>query len=174
MTESARDSPLWLSHHWPEHHDRCLHIGRHLVCRRCSVLYPLAALTAVLVALVEVSEPLLIAAMWLLPAPMAIEWTLEQLGRVRYSAQRQIALTAIGAPALGVALGLHAQRPFSIDAIAPVAFWLLVCGTAWGVTTLRSTSPQVEWETRHEADEAARRERLAQLLEPDDQLPSSR
>ena len=33
---------LLLSHHPPGQYDRCIRIGRHHVCRRCAVLYPLA------------------------------------------------------------------------------------------------------------------------------------
>lgn len=34
-------SGLWLSHHGPEHLDRCVSIGGRSVCRRCLALWPL-------------------------------------------------------------------------------------------------------------------------------------
>jgi hypothetical protein len=32
---------LWLSHHHPEHHERCVDLGGVVVCRRCLALWPL-------------------------------------------------------------------------------------------------------------------------------------
>jgi hypothetical protein len=174
MSDRGQDTPLWLSHHWPEHHERCVSVGRRHLCRRCSVLYPLAALTAVVVALVEVPTQLLLATMWLLPAPMAIDWAFEHVGRLRYSAPRQVLLTAIGAPALGVALGIHAQQPFSFAAVAPVAFWVLACAVIAVAATTQSAASGNDWEERHDAAETARSERLARLLDSDEQLRSPR
>ena len=32
---------VWLSHHQPDHLDRCVVVGGRLVCRRCLALWPL-------------------------------------------------------------------------------------------------------------------------------------
>ena len=46
MGTASTESPIWLSHHWQDQHDRCVRLGGHSVCRRCLVLYPLVVLWA--------------------------------------------------------------------------------------------------------------------------------
>lgn len=164
-TSTSAPERMWLAHHGPEHAERCCHVRGVAVCRRCSVLYPVALLAALAVVVVDPPAEVLVAAMWLLPAPMALDWAGEHLGRWRYSPRRQVVVTALAAPALGAAFAVHAVEPFSPAAVAPVGFWILVClGTAmWGVwRTLPAEEPG--WEDRHLAEESARRERLDGLL----------
>ncbi len=102
---------LALSHHWPEQHERCTVVNGHHVCRRCSVLYPITLLVIAL-GLVGLRWPtsldrLLFA---LLPVPLVIDYVAEHLGMIRYSAKRQIATTALAAPALGIAFVRYLQK----------------------------------------------------------------
>jgi hypothetical protein len=167
-SDRAAASPMWLSHHHPDQYDRCVRLpgpgGRvgH-VCRRCAVLYPLALLSAVVVLLLDPPSASLVAAMWLLPLPVMVEWVAEHLGRLTYSPTRQVALTALAAPALGAALAWHAESPFEPAAVAPALTWAAIgAGSAlWGHSR---TAQQAVWQEQHEADEARRAERLARLL----------
>ena len=95
------DTPMWLSHHWPDGYHRCAVVaGRH-VCRRCLFMYPIAAV-AVVAGIgpwwPRDLDPVLIP---LLPLPAVVEFVLDNLGLVRYSPVRQAALTAVGALAAG-------------------------------------------------------------------------
>ena len=119
MALSVDESPIWLAHHWPDHYDRCVRVGRQHVCRRCLVLYP----TVVVVAIVATGLDLGASfgwAPWLLPLPLAVDWIGEHLGRLRYSPTRQIATTLLAAVGFGVALAVHLDRPFAATAVAPV------------------------------------------------------
>ena len=93
---------LVLAHHPPEAYERCIVVdGRH-VCRRCCVLYPIA-FTVLGLSLAGLHWPMSLDRLLLLslPVPVVLEFVLEQLGAIRYSALRQVALTAIAALALG-------------------------------------------------------------------------
>ena len=125
---------LWLSHHWPEHWERCVAIrGRH-VCRRCLVLYPLTFVIAI-AALADVLlwprrfDPLLI---WLCSVPGTIEYGAEQLGFIRYGARRQALATALVAVALGRGLSYELDQRWSWY------FWgpLIAFGTVWFSSTV--------------------------------------
>lgn len=172
MERARVTSPLWLTHHWEDQHGRCMGIGSFRVCRRCAVLYPTAILAAAAVMVLEPSRNLAIAAMWLLPLPMCVEWMLEDLDRVRYSPTRQTALTAIAALGIGAALAFHLRRPFDPDALAPMATALTACGASSILAHRRrradsdATTPegQRRWEREHERDEANRRAALRDLL----------
>lgn len=159
--------PMWLAHHHPEQAQRCTRIAGTPVCRRCAVLYPAALASAALVLVLVADPPTagLVAAMWLLPAPMALEWIAEHLGWAGYSPRRQVALTALGAPALGIALSIHAMAPLSLVATAPVLAWGGICGGVALWSRLRSAPPApTGWLERHEADESARDAALQALL----------
>jgi hypothetical protein len=103
---------LLLSHHPPSQYDRCIRIGRHHVCRRCAVLYPLAFAVAI---------ASLLGAHWpeawdrnllfLLPLPVTLEFVVERLGGIRYRAGRQMALTLLAAPALGRGFARYVANP---------------------------------------------------------------
>ncbi len=107
-----RRTALWLSHHYPNEYDRCAVVaGRH-VCRRCLVFYPVCfAFTAL--ALAGIRWPVQLDAwlLWLLPVPVVLEWWLEHLGWASYSAARNVALTLICAPAVGVGLARYLEDP---------------------------------------------------------------
>lgn len=156
---------MWLAHHGPEHAERCLHVRGAAVCRRCAVLYPVAVLCAAAVLLTDPPVAWLVAAMWVLPVPMVLEWVGEHLGRIRYSPARQVAVTAVGAPALGIAVAIHAVTPFAAAAVAPVVVWGGLCGAVALLSWWRSL-PQEDagWQERHERDEAERRARLEAML----------
>ena len=104
--------PMLLSHHYYGHEDRCVTLGRVHVCRRCMVLYPIAFAVLFLSAggvgwPTRFDQLLLL----LLPAPVAIEYVLEQLGHLRYNARRQVLVTMVAAPALGRAFHRYLSQP---------------------------------------------------------------
>ncbi|WP_334143612.1 hypothetical protein [Rhabdothermincola sp.] len=116
MTRSPSGSltPLWLSHHFPEHYDRCAVIaGRH-ICRRCLVLYPLAFVVMGLgLAGVHWPPALDPVALWLLPLPAVVEFVLEHRGVLAYHPVRQVLLTIPLALGLGRGFTLYLQDPGS-------------------------------------------------------------
>jgi hypothetical protein len=114
-------TPLWLSHHPPDRYERCARIGSRHVCRRCLFLYPLAFLTTA-VALASWPGSLDPWLLLLAPLPAVVEWWLEHLRRVRYSAIRQVVLTV----PLAVALGRGFAR-YLDDPLDPL-FWVMVLG----------------------------------------------
>lgn len=133
-------TPLWLSHHYPEAYDRCVVVGRRHVCRRCLVLYPLAfAVMALSLAGTHWPsgwDPWLLA---LLPLPAVVEFVLEHLGRLRYRAGRQVAVTVVLAVGLGRGFALYVQRPTSPLFWAVVIGYSLVCLAAviWSASISR-------------------------------------
>ena len=164
-------SSRWLTHHDPEHQDRCVHVGPVLVCGRCVVLYPIVVATAVLTVALDLRpDTVTVLAMWLLPLPMVAEWIGEHLGALSYVPWRQRVLTALAAPAFGFALGEHLRHPFTLVAVAPVLLYSTICllSALWG---LRRPDPRPDWEDEHERAEAARRAALEDLLAShDDQV----
>ena len=117
---------LLFSHHAPEQHDHCLLVpiapGRRLpLCARCVAVYPIAfaVLAAHLAGGLDLSwtDPW---GMLLLPLPGAIEFVLEQLGRIRGSNALRI---ATGLP-LGIGLGRMFVR-YLADPFDPL-FWAIV------------------------------------------------
>jgi hypothetical protein len=105
-------TPLVLSHHPPSQYDRCFRIGRHHVCRRCAVLYPVAFVTAVVSLLgVHWPEAWDRALLYLLPLPVTLEFVIERFGGIRYHAVRQMVLTLFAAPAFGRGLARYWTQP---------------------------------------------------------------
>ena len=105
-------SPLFLSHHPPSQYDRCIRVGRHHVCRRCAVLYPLAFAVAIASAFgAHWPERWDSALLYLLPLPMTLEFVVERFGGIRYNATRQLLLTLLAAPALGRGFARYALPP---------------------------------------------------------------
>jgi hypothetical protein len=96
-------TPLWLSHHSPAQYDRCVLIGRHHVCRRCLLIWPLAYLV-MLLALAGLRWPKLLdwPLLIVLPLPATIEFVLEHLKRIPYNRKLQTQVTIPMALALGV------------------------------------------------------------------------
>lgn len=123
-----RRTALWLSHHWPEDYDRCARIGRNHVCRRCLWFYPACFLTMAL-ALGGVAWPTRLDPwlLFLLPVPVVAEWWAEHLHLVRYSPVRNVALTLICAPAVGVGLARYLEDPGDRLFWAVVALYAVVC-----------------------------------------------
>ena len=98
----ATMTPLLLSHHPPSQYARCIRIGRHHVCRRCAVLYPVAFAVAIASLLgAHWPEAWDLTLLYLLPLPVTLELVLERFGGVRYHRGRQIVLTLLAALALG-------------------------------------------------------------------------
>lgn len=116
------ETPRWLAHHAPEHHERCQRVGRYLVCRRCLVLYPIAFALAGLSLALDVPRGLDPWLLFLLPLPAVVEFCLEQAGRLAYSAARQVAVTVPAAVALGRGFARYIEDP------GDLAFWAMVVG----------------------------------------------
>ena len=167
MAPPAAETPIWLSHHWPDHYDRCVRLGRLHVCRRCLVLYPAIVVTAVVATVLELGDTASWAA-WLLPLPLAIDWTGEHLGLLRYAAWRQVAVTLLAAVGFGIALSVHLDDPFAPRAIAPVLTYVVVLGVVALVTRGRTTVDEADWEATLEQDEERREQELHRLLEAAD------
>lgn len=164
----------WLAHHGPEHAQRCIHVGRQVVCRRCAFLYPVAAVSGLLVLALDPPTALLLAAMWVLPVPMVLDWACEHLGRLAYSPTRQVIVTIIGAPALGVALAIHAVAPLSLSAVVPMVFFATICALVAGLAWYRDAPEEdAGWEERHQEEERARDARLERLLSETDPIGSA-
>jgi hypothetical protein len=103
---------LLLSHHPPSQYDRCIRVGRHHVCRRCAVLYPLAFAVAVASLLgAHWPEAWDRSLLFLLPLPVTLEFVIERLGGIRYRAGRQMVLTLLAAPALGRGFARYVANP---------------------------------------------------------------
>lgn len=120
-----RRTPLWLSHHWPEDYDRCAQVGHRHVCRRCLWFWP-ATLVVTVAALIGLRWPTAwdVPLVWLLPVPVVVDWWLEHLGRVAHSPTRQVALSLVCAPAVGVGLARYLERP------GDPLFWSVVAAYA--------------------------------------------
>ena len=135
------DTPMWLSHHWPDQYDRCAVVGGRHVCRRCLFMYPVAMVAAVLAAagpwwprdLDAVLIPLL-------PLPAVVDFVADNLGLVRYSARRQAALSALGAVAAGAGYLRYLERPGDPIVWVTVLVYGAVCLAAVVVGHLRSRS----------------------------------
>lgn len=134
------DTPMWLSHHWPDGYDRCAVVaGRH-VCRRCVFMYPIAAVAAVVASVgpwwPRDLDPVLIP---LLPFPAVVDFVLDNLGIVRYSPVRQAALSAIGALAAGAGYVRYLDRLGDPVVWSTVVVYGLTCAIAAFVGHRRGT-----------------------------------
>ncbi|MBS1837235.1 MAG: hypothetical protein JST64_06005 [Actinobacteria bacterium] len=123
-----RRTAMWLSHHWPEDYDRCARIGGAHVCRRCLWFYPVcfAAMASAIAGLRWPTslDPWLLA---LLPIPVVVEWWAEHLHLVAYSASRQVALSVVAAPAVGVGLARYLVAPGDALFWTVVAVYAVLC-----------------------------------------------
>ena len=124
---------LWHAHHWPDEYDRCVTVRGRPVCRRCLTLYPLALFTAVLSLAGVVLWPsaLDLWLIWGLCLPATLDFVLEQLRVVTYSARRQVITTALLAPALGRGFGHELADRWTAEFWGPV---FTFC-TIWFVAT---------------------------------------
>jgi hypothetical protein len=103
---------LLLSHHPPGALNRCFRLGRFHVCRRCAVLYPVAAaVTALSLGGIAWPRAWDQSLLWLAPLPVTLEFLLERFGALRYRPRRQIVLTLLAAPALGRGFARYLQQP---------------------------------------------------------------
>lgn len=96
VIERGEHTPLWLSHHWPHDFDRCIEVRGRKVCRRCSVLYPVGILSAVVLAHVATWPSSI--DLWLvvlLPFPAFVEMVGEHAGWWRPSPSRLIAFAVV-------------------------------------------------------------------------------
>ena len=124
---------MWLAHHYPAEYDRCVRIGRHHVCRRCLVLYPLALATLAAAAAGlrwdRSLDPVLVT---LLPVPATVDFVLEQVGVVGYQPRRQAVLMV----PLAVAFGVGLDRYFGHN--GDPLFWavLVSYSVVWFAATL--------------------------------------
>lgn len=66
----------------------------------------------------------------LLPIPAVVEWWVEQLGAIRYSAGRQVVLSLLCAPAVGVGLARYLEHPGDPLFWGVVAAYAMVCAPA--------------------------------------------
>jgi len=107
------DTPMWLSHHWPDGYDRCAVVaGRH-VCRRCLVMYPVAVAVALLWGAFGPWWPRSLDE-WLiplLPLPAVLDFVADNLDPASHSPRRQAVLTAVGAVAAGAGYVRYLDRP---------------------------------------------------------------
>jgi hypothetical protein len=124
---------MWLSHHDDDHLERCIVVSDRHVCRRCSVLYPIA-LVVLGAVLAGVGLPTWL--MFALPLPAVAEFVSENIG-VRYNPVRQMVLTAIAAPALGMGFARAFDNPADGSLWAMVAMCIVPCLLA---VTLRARS----------------------------------
>jgi len=116
----TRITPMWLAHHYPEDYDRCVRIGRSHVCRRCLALYPLTFAVMALCLVIQPGRAVELGALAVLSLPAVVELVLEQLGVLRYSPRRQVAVT------LSLAIGLGAGLAAYLDDQLDAAFWAIV------------------------------------------------
>ncbi len=93
---------MWCAHHWPEDYDRCIRLGERHVCRRCAVLYPLAAVMAAVGLRWGADADWVPWVMVLAPVPTVVEWCAEHFDLTRHRPARLVAGTVVAAPALGL------------------------------------------------------------------------
>jgi hypothetical protein len=127
--EAAGRKALWRTHHHCDQYDRCVRVGGPHYCRRCVTLYPVAFLFAALTVagLSLWPEQLDLWFIWLPCIPATLDFVLEQLQVIRYSARRQFWSTLVFAPAFGRGLGHELDDSFSVELWGPV----LVFCTIW-------------------------------------------
>jgi hypothetical protein len=134
------DTPMWLSHHWPDQYDRCAVVGGRHVCRRCLVMYPVAIVAAVWAAIGPWwPRELDVWLIPLLPLPAVVDFVLDNLRVVRYSPVRQMVLTAIGAVAAGAGYLRYLDSPGDPLVWGTVLVYGAVCVAAAWVGHRRST-----------------------------------
>lgn len=124
----AASGPLWLSHHHDDQLDRCVVVGGHHVCRRCLWFWP-AVFAVVALSLAGFRWPTAIdpVLLVLLPVPVVVEWWLEQLQVVAYSPTRQVMLSLLAAPAVGVGLARYLETPGDRLFWSVVGAYAVVC-----------------------------------------------
>ena len=129
---------IWLSHHWPDEHDRCVIVAGRPVCRRCLALYPLALAVALasLGGLAPWPQSLDLWIIWALCVPATLDFASEQLELVAFSPRRQLVTTLLLAPAVGRGFAHELDDRWSPEFWGPV----LVFCTIWFVITMAGRS----------------------------------
>jgi hypothetical protein len=141
MVERGEHTPLWLSHHWPHDFDRCIEVRGRMVCRRCAVLYPLAVMSAALLAVApwpDAVDPWLI---WLLPLPSFAEFVAEHLGWIEHSPRRLVLTTVPLAVGCGRLYVRYLDDPGDPIPFVVVFGYGLVC-LAVALLSARRQAPQ--------------------------------
>lgn len=138
---------MWLSHHDDGHLARCVVIGGRPVCRRCAILYPIALLV---MAGVRGGLAIPTWVMFVLPLPAVAEFIGETLG-LSYLAKRQVLLTAIAAPALGIGFARAVENPADVALWSMVALCVVPCLVAATVRERRQR--RGERRIRHDREE---------------------
>ncbi len=136
-SESAHEhasKSLWLAHHWPHRYERCADIaGRH-VCRRCLWFYSisLVVFAAAFAGISPWPESWDNVMVWVLSVPATVEFIGGEMGKWKYNAKRQIAVTSILALAVGRGFYRNVQDQFTW------IFWgpAIVFGLLWFFTGL--------------------------------------
>lgn len=122
-----RITPMWLAHHYPEDYDRCVVIGRSHVCRRCLALYPLALVVLLVCLAIQPERSLELGALVILSLPAVVELVLEQLGVLRYSPRRQVAVTLLLAVGLGAGFAIYLDDQLDRGFWAVVLLYSAIC-----------------------------------------------
>ncbi len=137
---------MWLAHRWPEHYaDRCVHVRGHWICRRCSLLYPIGTLIAILFAAGVELWPRSwdMTAIWILCIPATVAYCGEALGLFPYRARWQTIAMGISAIGFGRGLGYEFLERWSGEFWWPVT----VFGGTWFAATMvaayRSRAPSL-------------------------------
>lgn len=84
----------------------------------------------------DAADPVLLA---VLPIPVVVEWWLEQLDVVRYSPVRQVLLSLLAAPAVGVGLARYLESPGDALFWTVVVVYAVVCAAPVAIRWRRRT-----------------------------------
>jgi uncharacterized membrane protein len=121
-------TPFLVSHHTPEHYDRCVDIGGWMVCTRCLGLYPL--MLALIAAQIALRAPKALGCdPWvalLLPLPALVDWARGRFQPRSGSNALRFVTGLLLAPALARTLYLHLRSPFHALAVAQLSGMALV------------------------------------------------
>ena len=140
---------MWMAHHWPSDYDRCVRLGGRHVCRRCAVLYPVAAAVTLAGLVGGATAAWVPWAMLLLPVPTVVEWCAEHVAGAPHHPRRLVAGTLVAAPALGLGLARYLR-----DQGDPW-FWLMAVG--WSLVCLvAAVAPTLTGSVSWNAPELAR------------------
>ena len=101
--------------------------------------------------------------LWLLPAPMVLEWSAGMFGSA-YRRGRQVAATALGAVPSGIAVAVHVHEPFAARVAWPVTTYVVLGFAVAGWCALRRRPTRSDWEATFEETETVRAAALRDLL----------
>jgi hypothetical protein len=131
---------LWLSHHGPEHGDRCVHVAGVAICRRCLALWPLTyLLIGAQVALRTPAHHDLDVLLPLALLPPVLDYVEVHTGLARYDPARTWALTPLLAVGLARLLFRHMAHPF--DPVNWAVLLLAALPAAWAAWRFATHRP---------------------------------